>query len=241
MAACASVAFQTGTPVLVGAHHHRLRSVEDHPERHPARGLEASQERADQRLCPLVRHPRHPHPARVLEPVGREVDPLRPPLREPDVHLAEVELGKLPGHPLEAHHQLPGDRPSHLGPQSVEGALAHLHSLFPEPAQNLLPGRLRVPLHQRPHPIPRPVRHPRTAHPAGPSRRRVIRRLHPRLPTDPPHRTTRDPEVPRHLPSTQPCRKHLLNGMSIDHPEHPPPPPVQASSTDPLLEAEILR
>lgn len=160
--------------MLVGAHHHRSGSIEDHPERNPTRALKREEQRPDQRLHPLVRDYDHLRPAGVLEPVGRKVDPLRSSFGKPDVHFTEVELGELARHPLEVHHELLRDRPPDLAVDPVEGTLPHLHPFFSELPKHLQPGGLRVFLHQGPHP-PRDLRPDlRTAHSPLPPGYRVV-------------------------------------------------------------------
>ena len=53
-----------------------LIGTEDYRERHPTRALEAVKKRPHQRFDPLVGHRHHMHPPRVLQAVGRKMDPL---------------------------------------------------------------------------------------------------------------------------------------------------------------------
>lgn len=93
-------------PAPLHPHHNGLGPIEHNLQRYAARLLEAGQQHTHQRLDPLVGHRLHPDPARILQAVGSEMHPLPPPVQKPDVDLAEVELGKLTGHPFEAHHHL---------------------------------------------------------------------------------------------------------------------------------------
>ena len=52
------------------------------------------------------------------------MDPLLTSLGQPHVHLTEVELGKLPGHALEADHQGLRKRLVNLLEQPIKGTLA---------------------------------------------------------------------------------------------------------------------
>ena len=226
--------------VLVLANHHRGRPVEHHPERDASRLLEREKKGSDQRLRPLVGHDHDPDPPRELEPVGRKVDPLLPTLRQPHVHLAEVELRELPGDPLEADHQGLRDRLSYPLPHPIEGALAERDAFLPKEPQDLEPRSHGILLDQRPHPLARSGLDPGPAQPSSASGQPALG-LHNRwLVPDSAYRPRRNAEVPGHLSVRHPRRQHLLHCVSIDHPEHRPLTPAPRSGSDSNSEGKIL-
>jgi hypothetical protein len=214
--------------VLVAPQDHRLRIVEDHPQRDAARVLETGEQGAHQRLDALVGNDHHPHPARVLEPVGREVDALPAPVQQPHVGDAEVELRELAGHALEAHHQLRRELLLLEVEDPVEGALAQRGALLAQLAQQLQRWGLGILGQKRAQPLPHGVREGWPAR-ATASPHFVALTVHPcngRLLRDPLHGALRDAHLLRHLLGRQPRPHQRLHYVSVDHPKHPPSPPA---------------
>jgi hypothetical protein len=216
--------------VLVAPQHHRLRIVEDHPQRDAARVLEAGKQRAHQRLDPLVGNDHHPRPARILEAIGREVDALRAPVQQPHVRHPEVELGELAGHALEAHHQLRGKLLLLEPEDAVERALAHRGTLLPQLAQELQRWGRGIRRDQLAQPVPDRVGHRGAADAATPTLLRVTGSLDLGLLRDPLHGTLRHPHLLRDLLRGHPCLHQGVHCMSVDHPDHPPSPPADGAS-----------
>jgi hypothetical protein len=90
---------------------------------------------------------------------------IPPVQQQPHVNLTEVELGKLPGDALEAHHQRRRERRPLLPVQPVEGALAQRQTLGLQQPQILQRRGLRVGHDQLPKPLSHRRRDARQAHP----------------------------------------------------------------------------
>lgn len=82
--------------------HHRLGVINHDEEGHASGALEPPQQGSTQGLHLLVRDRLHVGPPRVLQPVGGELDGLGAAGKIANPNLPEVELGELPGQPLEA-------------------------------------------------------------------------------------------------------------------------------------------
>ena len=80
----------------------RLRPIEDRHQRNAAKGRDVIDQRAHQRLDPLVGHQRHLGPARVLQPRGKEVHHLLGPVLIAHAHFAEIVLREFARQPFES-------------------------------------------------------------------------------------------------------------------------------------------
>ena len=206
---------------LVATDDHGLRIVEDDTERHAARCIEAGKQAPDQRLDPFVRDHLHVYPSRVLEPVGGEVDDAPASVGQAHTHLAKVELGILPRDPFEADEERGRNGRSHSGEQAIHRAQAKWSALLAQQTGDLTRRPFRVLEQQCPNPRPHRVIDARAAH-GGLGRRFPDRRFAPDSLNGP----ARYSKLFGHGPRRETRPQQLLHCMSIQHPEHPPLPPV---------------
>jgi hypothetical protein len=200
-------------------HHDRLRIVEDHAERHPATRVEAVEQTPDQRLDPLVRHEHDVHPARVLESVRREVHRPSTAIGEAHAHLAEIKLGEFARDPFEAHLERGGDRRPDAGELAIHGAQAQRRAVLLQQSADLPRRSVRILEHERLHVRADHVGHARAAELA---RGCVVAGRDDALADDAPHGADGHPQLRRNLARRHLGAHQLLDGMTIQHPEHPP-------------------
>src|SRR5690606_35538517 len=111
---------------------------------------------------------------------------------------------------------------------AVKRTLAEVQPLLPKLAEELQWRGVRVGGNQLPNPSADRVRHGRTAHSAAAPGRLVIGRLQRALTCDPANRPLGDAHLPGHRQLRLPRLQQGEYGITIDHPEHPFPPPKRA-------------
>lgn len=140
-----------------------------------------------------------------LEPVRRKMDAASGTIDEAHVDLAEVELGKLAGHALEAHCEFGGDLLPGLGEHPVGCREPERCARLAQPAADLPRRDRRILLEQRPYRRPDGGVHLRPADaPGGP----VAGGGHRRLMGDPLHGAARDAHLLGDPPVADPGAEH---------------------------------
>jgi len=179
-------------------------------------------QRADERLDPLVRDDRHRHPPGVFQSGREEVDVLLGAVVITDGHLAEVVLRELARQSLEPHQRRHLTGPQRLG-QGVDRGLAAGVAGQAGSVQQLHRAQGRLVPQRLPQDLPEGLRLRRSTNvPFGPLRL-VIDGLDRGLVLDPPYRPHRHSGQGGHFRQRVAGPPEHLHLVTLEHVDHPFP------------------